>query len=335
MPNRRWKKTAAISRLIRNYGPTGTTRAERPNMKLVTYRATPDAPGRLGVLEDDLVIDVAALGAACGQPFCADMLGFIDQGPDALAALSAALDQPRPVGVSQYANNVRLLAPIPRPRKNIFGIGLNYAPHVEESAKSLDTSIELPKEPVVFSKPPTAVIGPGDPIQHDGDMTQQLDWEVELGVIIGKRATKVSKDTAMTHVFGYTVINDVSARDNRRAGQWIFSKGMDSFAPMGPVIVTADDIADPHNLTLWLKKNGAEKQRSNTKHLLFDIPHLIADLSTGITLEPGDIIATGTPAGVGAGRDPQEWMWPGDVIECGVDGIGVLRNPVIDISAKG
>ena len=150
-------------------------------------------------------------------------------------------------------------------------------------------------------------------------------------MIIGKRATRIAKDDAMSHVFGYSVINDISARDNRRAGQWIFSKGQDTYCPFGPAIITADDVADPHNLDLWLTKNGEEKQRSNTKHLLFDIPTLISDISSGITLEPGDIIATGTPAGVGAGREPQEWMWPGDVIECGVDGIGVLRNPVVKI----
>lgn len=179
------------------------------------------------------------------------------------------------------------------------------------------------------------LIGNNDAIEHNAEMTQQLDWEVELGVIIGKRATKIGKDAAMERVFGYTVINDISARDNRRAGQWIFSKGQDTYAPMGPAIVTADEVEDPHNLDLWLKKNGVEKQRSNTGFLLFDIPTLIADISSGITLEPGDIIATGTPAGVGAGRDPQEWMWPGDVIECGVDGIGVLRNPVVNITPQG
>lgn len=307
-------------------------------MKLVTYRSQAADAGRLGVVENGLVIDVAALGAALSQPFASTMLDFIDQGPDAITALKNALaetDGKRPVGISQHEENVRLLAPIPRPRKNIFGIGLNYVEHVAESAKSLDTSVDLPTKPVVFSKPPTAVIANGEPIQHNIDMTQMLDWEVELGVIIGKRATKISEGDAMSHVFGYTVINDISARDNRRAGQWIFSKGMDSFAPMGPAIITADAVKDPHNLNLWLKKNGVEKQNSNTKHLLFNIPTLIADLSQGITLEPGDIIATGTPAGVGAGRNPQEWMWPGDVIECGVEGIGVLRNPVIDTSKKG
>jgi 2-keto-4-pentenoate hydratase/2-oxohepta-3-ene-1,7-dioic acid hydratase in catechol pathway len=306
-------------------------------MKLVTYRAHAASDGRLGVLHEGLVVDVGRLGEAAGAPLPGTMLDLIDGGPDALAAVDRTLAETawkRPYGVAVPVENVRLLAPIPRPRKNIFGIGLNYAPHVEESSRTLDTSKDLPKQPVVFSKPPTAVIGDGDPIQHNGAMTQQLDWEVELAVIIGRRATRIAKEDAMACVFGYTVLNDVSARDNRRAGQWIFSKGMDSYAPMGPCIVTADDVPDPHDLDLWLRKNGVEKQRSNTRHLLFDIPTLISDLSSGMTLEPGDVIATGTPAGVGAGRDPQEWMWPGDVIECGVDGIGSLRNPVIDISPQ-
>lgn len=305
-------------------------------MKLVTYRASIEAEGRLGVIKDGLVIDVARLGLALGETFAVDMLGLIEQGPDGLASLARALEATegkRPAGIAVPFENVRLMAPIPRPRKNIFGIGLNYVEHVAESAKSLDTSKNLPEKPVVFSKPLTSVIAHGEPIQHNAAMTQQLDWEVELAVIVGKRATRISKENAMSHVFGYSVINDVSARDNRRAGQWIFSKGQDSYCPFGPAIITSDEIADPHNLDLWLRKNGEEKQRSNTRHLLFDIPTLIADISSGITLEPGDIIATGTPAGVGAGREPQEWMWPGDVIECGVDGIGVLVNPVVKIGA--
>lgn len=303
-------------------------------MKLVTYRDGADGEGRLGVVQDGLVVDVELLGDAVGEALPSTMLDLIDLGPDAQAAITRALaetDGKRPAGIAVHEDNVRLLAPIPRPRKNIFGIGLNYVEHVAESAKSLDTSKDLPKEPVVFSKPPTSVIANGEAIQHNASMTQMLDWEVELAVIIGKRATRIAKDDAMSHVFGYSVINDVSARDNRRAGQWIFSKGQDTYCPFGPAIITADDVADPHNLDLWLTKNGEEKQRSNTKHLLFDIPTLIADISSGITLEPGDIIATGTPAGVGAGREPQEWMWPGDVIECGVDGIGILSNPVIKI----
>lgn len=302
-------------------------------MKLVTYRAGIEGAARLGVIVDDLVVDAAALGESFGEEFPASMLGLIDAGRPGLDALRAALEECEgdlPVGTATALANVTLLAPIPRPRKNIFGIGLNYLDHVAESSKALDTAPDLPREPVVFSKPPTAVIGPDEPIRHDGDMTQQLDWEVELAAIIGTRASRVKREQALDHVFGYSVMIDVSARDNRRAGQWIFSKGMDSYAPFGPCIVTADEITDPQALDLWLSVNGVEKQRSNTAKMLFKLDELIADLTRGITLEPGDIIATGTPEGVGAGRDPQEWLWPGDVVVAGVQGIGELRHPVID-----
>ncbi len=287
-------------------------------MRLVTYISGLNA-ARLGVLADGLVIDVERFGSAHGLALPDDMLSFIDNGVTLLPVLKVPLE------------NVTLQAPIPRPRKNIFGIGLNYREHVAESAKSLDTDKDLPEQPVLFSKPPTTVVGPGGAIHHNAKMTQQLDWEVELAVIIGKTATRISVESAMSHVFGYSVMIDVSARDNRRAGQWIFSKGMDTYAPFGPCIVTADEITDPHDLRLWLTKNGVKKQDSNTKYMIFNVPFLIADISSGITLEPGDIIATGTPAGVGAGLNPQEWLWPGDVVEAGVDGIGVLRHPVVAV----
>jgi len=304
-------------------------------MKLVTYRSSIERAARLGVLQDDLVIDVGRLGEAIGVGFPDSMLTFIDTGRPGHEALLAALQDTvgsPPIGTATALSNVKLLAPIPQPRKNIFGIGLNYVEHVAESAAALDTAKVLPEKPVLFTKPPTAVIGPDDAIEHNADMTQQLDWEVELAVIIGTKARRVSKADAMQHIFGYSVMNDISARDNRRAGQWIFSKGQDTFAPFGPCIVTADEISDPHNLDLWLTVNGVEKQRSNTKHMLFKIDHLIADISSAITLEPGDIIATGTPSGVGAGRTPQEWMWPGDVIVTHVDRIGTLRNPVVNVT---
>jgi 2-keto-4-pentenoate hydratase/2-oxohepta-3-ene-1,7-dioic acid hydratase in catechol pathway len=154
---------------------------------------------------------------------------------------------------------------------------------------------------------------------------------VELAVIIGKKGKYVPKENAMDYVFGYTVINDISARDCRREGQWIVSKGQDTFAPMGPYLVTKDEIENPHNLNLSLTVNGIEKQNSNTQFLLFNINDLINDLSTVFTLEPGDIIATGTPSGVGAGRSPQEWLHDGDVVECKVEGIGTIRNTVKEI----
>jgi len=301
-------------------------------MRLVSYRASVEAEARLGALVGNLVLDLARFGAAKNIDLPVAMLDFIDLGPSAVTAVSGMIADAEgvfPLGSAAPLANVRLLAPIPRPRKNIFGIGLNYTEHVAESAKSLDTSADLPRQPVIFSKPPTSVIGPGDPILHDASITQQLDWEVELAAVIGTRGKGVAREDALAHVFGYTVCIDMSARDCRRAGQWIYSKGQDSYCPMGPVLVTADEIPDPQTLDLWLTVNGVEKQRSNTAYMLFKVDELVADISKGITLEPGDIIATGTPAGVGAGRDPQEWLWPGDTIVACVEGIGTLRHPVV------
>ncbi|MWV26884.1 fumarylacetoacetate hydrolase family protein [Aurantiacibacter rhizosphaerae] len=302
-------------------------------MRLVTYRASVEAEARLGAIHDNTIIDLARFGAAKGVELPSSMLEFIDLGPSAVTAVSALIDSCDGnfgVGCTMPLANAKLLAPIPRPRKNVFGIGLNYTEHVAESAKSLDTSTELPREPVIFSKPPTTVIGPDEPILHNKEITKQLDWEVELAAIIGTRAKGVSREDALAYVFGYTVCIDMSARDCRRAGQWIYSKGQDTYCPMGPVVVTADEIPDPQTLDLWLTVNGVEKQRSNTAYMLFKVDELVADISKGITLEPGDIIATGTPAGVGAGRDPQEFLWPGDTIVATVEGIGTLRHPIVD-----
>jgi len=303
-------------------------------MRLTTYRANPAAAARLGLVAGDTVVDVNWLGETAGFSLPSDMLQFIDLGPAAVAKLrdlAGNFEKAWPVGAAFPLENVKLLAPIPRPRKNIFGIGLNYVEHVAESSRTLDTAKELPKQPVIFSKPPTTVVGPGDAVHHDAKITQQLDWEVELAVIIGKTARRIAPEKALDYVFGYSVMIDISARDCRRAGQWIYSKGQDTYAPFGPVIVTADEIPDPHVLDLSLSVNGVEKQNSNTRHMLFNVNALIADISRGITLEPGDIIATGTPDGVGAGRNPQEWLWPGDVLEAEVAGIGQLRNPVVAI----
>ncbi|MFS8976466.1 fumarylacetoacetate hydrolase family protein [Cupriavidus necator] len=303
-------------------------------MRLVTYRAEVAAAARLGAIVDGNVVDLARFGAAVGVSIPSTMLEFIDLGPDAVRSTNALLNEYRgklPFGVAVPDSNVKLLAPIPRPRKNIWGIGLNYVEHVAESSRSLDTSKELPKEPVIFSKPPTTVIGPGDAIEHNKEITQQMDWEVELAVIIGTRGKGVKEADALNYVFGYSVMIDISARDCRRAGQWIYSKGQDTYAPFGPVIVTADEIPDPHTLDLSLTVNGVTKQSSNTRHMLFKVPALIADISKGMALEPGDIIATGTPDGVGAGRTPQEWLWPGDTVVATVEGIGKLRHPVVAV----
>lgn len=301
-------------------------------MKLVTYKIN-HTPSRLGFIEGEMIIDAEKLGQIKSSHLPNTMLDYIDLGIEGLnqavqlintATKEELLDCSVPIA------NAILMAPIPKPRKNIFGIGLNYTEHVAESARTLDTSKELPQQPVIFSKPPSAVTGHETNIVHNQKITKQLDYEVELAVIIGKGGKNIPKENAMDHVYGYTIINDVSARDCRRAGQWIVSKGQDTFAPMGPVLVTRDAIKDPHNLNLSLKLNGEERQNSNTKFMLFNINDLIHDLSTVFTLEPGDIIATGTPAGVGAGMNPQAFMWPGDVVEATVDGIGTLKNYVVD-----
>lgn len=299
-------------------------------MKLLTYKTNSDDQ-KLGILQNDTIIDVELLGYKTNETFPKSMLELIDAGFEEVARISDILAKANEnviAAVSIPIAEVTILAPIPKPRKNIIGIGLNYTEHVAESARTLDTSNELPQKPVIFSKPPTTVTATNTNILLNPKLTQQLDWEVELAVVIGKKGKYVSKENAMDYVFGYTVINDISARDCRRAGQWIVSKGQDTFAPMGPYLVTKNEIENPHNLNLSLTVNRIEKQNSNTKFMLFNINDLIEDLSTVFTLEPGDIIATGTPAGVGAGRNPQEWLWNGDVVEATVEGIGTLVNTV-------
>ncbi|RAR48424.1 fumarylacetoacetate hydrolase family protein [Flavobacterium lacus] len=302
-------------------------------MKLLTYKTKNTAP-RLGFLHNNLIIDMEDFGEISNFPLPIDMLDLIDLGFEIIEEITEMVNETREIDFEQIGytvEEVEILAPIQRPRKNIIGIGLNYTEHVAESARTLDTTGKLPQKPIIFSKPPTTVTGPNTAILLNRKLTQQLDWEVELAVIIGKKGKYVPKADALDYVFGYTVINDISARDCRREGQWIVSKGQDTFAPMGPYLVTKDEIPNPHNVNLSLKVNGIEKQNSNTQFLLFNINDLIEDLSTVFTLEPGDIIATGTPAGVGAGRNPQEWMWDGDVVEATVEGIGTIINTVKEI----
>ncbi|MEO8233842.1 MAG: fumarylacetoacetate hydrolase family protein [Flavobacterium sp.] len=302
-------------------------------MKLLTYK-TKDLDTRLGFIHNNMVVDMEDFGEISNFPLPNDMLELIDMGFEVIAEISEMINDTRSQdfdNISLPIDKVTFLAPIEKPRKNIIGIGLNYTEHVAESARTLDTTGKLPAKPIIFSKPPTTVTGTNTNIIKNTKLTEQLDWEVELAVIIGKKGKYVSKEDALDYVFGYTVINDISARDCRREGQWIVSKGQDTFAPMGPFLVTKDEIENPHNLNLSLKVNGVEKQNSNTKFLLFNINDLIEDLSTVFTLEPGDIIATGTPSGVGAGRNPQEFMFDGDVVEATVEGIGTIVNTIKEI----
>lgn len=297
-------------------------------MKLLTYQSA-DGP-RLGALRGDEVVDLRATAQARRLDAPATMLDVIAAGDGGLDRVGELLAGEV---VSMPATDIEWLPPIPRPGK-IIGVGLNYSEHVDESARTLDTAEELPDRPVLFDKPATAVVGHEGAILHDGRLTSQLDWECELAVVIGTRARRVAPEQAYDHVFGYSIINDISARDQRRGGQWFFSKGQDTYAPFGPVIVPAGDIADPLQLDVALRVNGDQKQGSNTRHMLFKIPELIADITSGITLEPGDVIATGSPSGVGAGFDPPQFLAPGDVVEAEIQDIGTLRSRVVDATSE-
>ena len=302
-------------------------------MKLLTY-LTSDNEQRAAFVHNNKAVDLEDFGELTNFPLPNILLELIDMGIeviDEINSLVADVSEAELNEISYDLNEITIVAPIPKPRKNIIGIGLNYTEHVAESARTLDTTGKLPTKPIIFSKPPTTVTGPNTHVLLNTKLTQQLDWEVELAVVIGKKGKYVAKQDALDYVFGYTILNDISARDCRREGQWIVSKGQDTFAPMGPFLITKDEIENPHNLNLSLKLNGVEKQNSNTQFMLFNINDLIEDLSIVFTLEPGDIIATGTPAGVGAGRNPQEWMKNGDVMECYVEGIGTLTNTVKEI----
>jgi 2-keto-4-pentenoate hydratase/2-oxohepta-3-ene-1,7-dioic acid hydratase in catechol pathway len=295
-------------------------------MKLCTFSPLPSGQPRPGlVIDDKRVVDIpAALGADADT---STMLGIVRAGPAMMSRLRA-LAAKTAAGTIAIAD-VKLHAPIPRPAKNVFCVGWNYLEHFEEGARKLQDNRELPKWPVFFSKATTAVTGPFDTIPFDAKISTSLDWEVELGVIIGADGKNIGEGDAMRHVFGYTVINDVSWRDlqRRHGGQWHKGKSLDGTCPMGPWIVTADSI-DPNNLRVTCRVNGVTKQDSNTKFLYFKLPRLIADLSMGQTLEAGDVISTGTPEGVGFARTPPEFMKPGDLLETEIEGIGTMRNPI-------
>ena len=212
----------------------------------------------------------------------------------------------------------------------LFRSGWNYLEHFEEGAKARPHVQDMPAHPAFFTKAPTTVNGPYDPIPLHADVTEKLDWEVELGLVIGRGGRNIAEADAMKHVYGYTVINDVSAREVQRqhGQQWFKGKSLDGTCPMGPWIVTADEVPDPQALRVSCRLNGVVKQDSNTRHMYFRIPRIIAELSAGLTLETGDIISTGTPAGVGHARTPPEFMRAGDILETEVEGIGTLRNRI-------
>ncbi len=298
-------------------------------MRLVTYQMLNTVEFKTGILiSKDQVLDIVAETGARGSVVnVATMLDIIRGGEATMALLREILAAPKTVPI--LLNKALLKAPIPRPSKNIFCVGWNYLDHFQEGGNMLKDDRELPQYPVFFTKTPTSVNGPYDVIPFDASISTQLDWEVELGAIIGTDGKNIAEADAMQHILGYTVINDVTWRDvqRRHGGQWMKGKSLDGTCPMGPCIVTADEI-DPTNLNIECRVSNAVKQKSNTKHLYFKIPRLIHDLSQGMTLEAGDIISTGTPEGVGFARTPPEWMKPGDLLETEIEGIGVMRNPV-------
>jgi 2-keto-4-pentenoate hydratase/2-oxohepta-3-ene-1,7-dioic acid hydratase in catechol pathway len=277
-------------------------------VKLATY----EYQGKVGVG----VVQGDAIARIESAP---DMLTLVEQG---MTGLIVARD-------SIPLTQVRLLAPIPRPRKNVFALGRNYAEHAKEAAAARGEKIG---PPVVFTKAPTTINAPFGEIVIDPAVSEQIDWEVELAVIIGKRARKVSQSDALNYVFGYTVLNDVTARDlQNRTSQFFVGKSIDGYCPMGPWVVTADEIPNPQNLDLRCLVNGVVKQEGNTSDMLYTVAYIIEDLSRLMTLEPGDIITTGTPAGVGFARKPPEFLKAGDVLESAVEKIGAMRNNVVAV----
>ena len=288
-------------------------------MRLVSF----GDDARVGVLQDGMVADLATVGPA------STMVELIAGGEGALAALADAMALgPARVPLSE----VRLLAPIPQPRRNVFAVGRNYREHAREfNASGFDASsdVDLPDHPMVFTKAPSSIIGPGDAIQTRFDPTSTTDYEGELGVVIGRGGFRLAAEDALDHVFGYTIVNDVTARAvQRRHVQWFLGKSPDTYCPMGPCIVTADEMGQLGPQRLRTRVNGEVRQEAALGDLIFDVPTLLATISEVMTLQPGDIIATGTPAGVGIGFDPPRYLSPGDVVEVEVDGIGVLSNPV-------
>jgi len=281
-------------------------------MRFLTYlsKTSPEAKPRPGVLVgEDQVGDLGALGFA-------SLAGVIEGGNTALTRIRGTR-----LAVTPLAE-VKLLAPIPRPNKLIC-VGLNYRDHAAE------TGAVIPEVPTIFNKFTTAVIGPGAPIVLPKVSTSP-DYEAEFAFVIGRGGRHIAEADWRDHVFGYTIVNDVSARDYQRATtQWLMGKTFDTFAPMGPWIVSQEEISDPHNLSVRMVINGETLQNGNTSQLIFNIPRLIAFLSSVFTLEPGDVVSTGTPAGVGAARKPPRWLLPGDDVTVQVEGIGELRNPVV------
>lgn len=300
-------------------------------MRLLMFEQ--DGEARLGVLREgtkDEVIDLVAL-APSEAVAPRDLLSLIDEGESGLNRVRQLIGSPKASSGAPFVRklgDLTVLPPLNPPRGNVLAIGRNYQKHAEESARAWN---EEKKPPTVFTKAQTSVAGPYEDLPIDPKISEKIDWEAELGVVIGKRGKNITADDAMSHVFGYTVVNDVSARDiqNGWGGQFFKGKSLDKYCPMGPWVVTADEIPDPQRLRLTLKVNGVVKQDGNTRDMIYPVSQLIVWLSIGMTLLPGNLIATGTPDGVGFARNPPEFLKAGDVMETEVEGVGLLRNKMV------
>jgi 2-keto-4-pentenoate hydratase/2-oxohepta-3-ene-1,7-dioic acid hydratase in catechol pathway len=307
-------------------------------MRLLTFRADDEAP-HVGIVRDEEIIDLT-LWLPHQEPVLLadfDMVDLIAAPREVWSQVEASLEASeialKGAGALVPFQSERLLAPITRPRKNVFCIGRNYAEHAAESIRAHKESTpaaQTPQYPAIFTKTPTTVIGPYDDIPFDPNISEQIDFEGELAIVIGQTGKTIPRSQALSHVFGYMVLNDVTARDiqKRHGNQFFKGKSLDGSCPTGPWVVTADEIPNPDDLELWTRVNGVVKQHDTTASMLLDVAGIIEAVSFGLTLEPGDVIATGTPAGVGFARDPAEFLRPGDVVECEIKGIGAIRNRV-------
>jgi len=300
-------------------------------MKFVTFAR--GGAQSIGVwLDGKGVLDLKLAAELAGETLAADdMIAFIAAGKPAKDVAKKLAANP-PEGAVYPAAECKLLAPIPRPAKNVFCVGRNYMDHVHEGDRMFQRDPSIPTVPNFFSKTPTTVIGPDAEVRYPTKVTQAFDYEIELGVIIGKTGRDITLENALDHVFGYTIINDVTARDLQRTHvQWFKGKTLDTTCPMGPWIVDAEEIGDPKSMELLFLLNGEQRQKASTAQMIFDVPHIIENLSAGLTLEAGDVIASGTPSGVGFGMEPKGLLKGGDVMECRISKIGVLKNTVVEV----
>ncbi|GCF07412.1 fumarylacetoacetate hydrolase family protein [Dictyobacter arantiisoli] len=304
-------------------------------MKLVSFFNQADTNIRPGLVQHDTVIDIGQAGALLSLAMPTSIQQIIENYATIklpLQDIATASEQGKLAAASYPLKQVTLVAPIPQPRKNIMCLAVNYSEHAQETAAHREHGGKPPTQPIIFTKAPTTVNAPNGKIVIDPAVSSEMDWEVELGVIIGTAGKNIHETDAMQHVFGYTILNDVTARDlQSRHKQFFKGKSLDGSCPIGPWIVTADEISDPHHLSLQLRVNGTIKQSGNTRQMIFSIPDMIAVLSQGMTLEAGDIIATGTPSGVGFTRQPPEFLKPGDIMESEIEQIGTLRNPIVGV----